>query len=132
MHTVLVVEDCPDIASLEADLVLASGRRALVAADGVEALAVLEGTEVDLILLDLHMPRLWGQAVLDRLTDHRRLRHIPVIVLSGNLAALRTTPQVVAVFDKPFDVRELAASIERTVPYPRAVAMRGVDRASLV
>jgi CheY-like chemotaxis protein len=128
METVLVIEDCPDIALLETDLIADSGRRALVATDGVEALDILEETAVDLILLDLNMPRLSGQAVLDTLTDHARLRSIPVIVLSGNLAALRPTPQVVAIFHKPFDLRELKEAIERITRSRSGVAVGVVDR----
>jgi CheY-like chemotaxis protein len=129
MQTILVVEDSPSIAALEADLILASGRQALVAPDGAEALALLEDTAVDLILLDLTLPRLSGQAVLDRLIAHPHLQHIPVIVVSGSLTTLRPTSQVVAVFDKPFDLRALATTIDRIVPAPPATAGRGRDRA---
>jgi CheY-like chemotaxis protein len=132
METVLVIEDCPDIAALEANLIVASGRRPLVAADGVEALAILAGTAVDLILLDLTLPRLSGQAVLDTLTHHTRLSRIPIIVLSGNLGALRPTPQVVALFAKPFDIREVGEAIERIAAARRAVAVGGGGRAVLV
>jgi CheY-like chemotaxis protein len=132
METVLVIEDCPDIALLETDLIVDCGRRALIAADGVEALAILEGTDVDLILLDLNMPRLSGQAVLDTMTDHVRLRSIPVIVLSGNLAALRPTPQVAAMFPKPFDILEVTEAIERIAHSRNAVSVSGVDHEVLV
>jgi CheY-like chemotaxis protein len=131
MQTVLVVEDSPPIAALEADLVLASGRQALVAPDGAAALALLEDTDVDLILLDLNLPLLSGQAVLDRLTDDPRLGGIPVIVVSGSLTDLHATPQVVAVFDKPFDLREMETTIDRIVPAAVPTAGWGRDRASL-
>jgi CheY-like chemotaxis protein len=131
METVLIIEDCPDITSLEADLIVGSGRRALVAADGVEALAIVEETDVDLILLDLNTSWLSGQVVLDTLTDHVRLCQIPVIVLSGNLEALRPTPQVVAAFHKPFDIVELKEAIERIATSRNAVAV-GADRELLV
>jgi CheY-like chemotaxis protein len=113
VQTVLVVDDCLDIATLEADLVVMSGRRAVIAPDGLEALAILENTNVDIILLDLDMPRLSGQSVLDRLAANRGLSRIPVIVVSANVNALRPTPQVVAVVSKPFDVETLLESIDR-------------------
>jgi chemosensory pili system protein ChpA (sensor histidine kinase/response regulator) len=119
-----VVEDSPDIAALEAELIVADGRRAIVAADGVEALAVLEGTSVDLILLDLNLPRLSGQEVLERLTTHPRLSHIPVLVVSANPSGLRATPQVDGVVAKPFDIVELADSIDRAL---RSARTAGVD-----
>jgi CheY-like chemotaxis protein len=132
METVLVIEDCPDIAALEANLIIDSGRRPLVATDGVEALAILEETTVDLILLDLTMPRLSGQAVLDTLTHYARLGRIPIIVLSGNLGALRPTPQVVALFAKPFDILEVGDAIEHIAAARSAVAVGGGGRELLV
>jgi CheY-like chemotaxis protein len=125
MHTVLVVDDGPHIAALEAELLRASGRHAQVVADGVEARALLEQTDVDLILLDLNTPQLSGQEVLDHLSEHPRLRHIPVVVLSGNMTTLCSTPQVVGLLDKPFDVQALAAAIERILPLsPDALPQR--------
>jgi two-component system cell cycle response regulator len=113
MRTILVVDDCPDVAALEADLVVDGGRRAIIAANGVEALTILEDSHVDLVILDLDMPRLSGQSVLDRLAADPHLGHIPVIVVSGNLLALRPTPQVVGMISKPFDVLALQALIDR-------------------
>jgi CheY-like chemotaxis protein len=92
----------------------------------------LEGTAVDLILLDLNMPRLSGQAVLEILADHARLHHIPIIVLSGNLAALHPTRQVVAMFHKPFDIVELKEAIERIAESRSPVALGGMGRELLV
>jgi CheY-like chemotaxis protein len=130
MDTVLVVEDCPQIAALEADLLRTSGRRALVAADGEEALALLEGTAVDLILLDLSMPGLSGQDVLDRLSDDPRLGGIPVIVVSGSLDELRATSQVMQVFAKPFSVGELETAIDQIVSSPTAATRPQWGRAA--
>jgi DNA-binding NarL/FixJ family response regulator len=50
------------------------------ATDGDEALAVLEAHDVDVLLLDLRMPRRDGIATLDAL--QARGKHVPVIVLT--------------------------------------------------
>jgi DNA-binding NarL/FixJ family response regulator len=50
------------------------------ATDGDEALAVLEAHDVDLLLLDLRMPRRDGIATLEAL--RARGKHVPVIVLT--------------------------------------------------
>src|SRR5713226_2810727 len=105
--SVLIVEDCADIAKMEADLVLMCDYAPIIAFDGVEALATLACTPVDLILLDLNLPRLDGQAVLDHLAADPSLRRIPVIIVSANLAPLRATPQVIQIMQKPFDINEL-------------------------
>lgn len=60
-----------------------------VARDGEACLAYLRkehqyagARTPDLVLLDLHMPRMGGLEVLDALSTEDGLRHIPVIVLS--------------------------------------------------
>lgn len=41
-----------------------------------------KGTDPSMILLDLNMPGLGGQAMLESVKDDDRLKHIPIIVLS--------------------------------------------------
>jgi two-component system, NarL family, response regulator LiaR len=50
------------------------------AGDGAAALALLESREVDVLLLDLHMPRMDGFACLDAVTG--RWPDLPVVVLT--------------------------------------------------
>src|SRR5688500_9109839 len=51
------------------------------AGDGDAAILHMKHREVDLILLDLHMPEIDGFGVLSYLQEHRR--SLPVILLSG-------------------------------------------------
>ena len=64
-----------------------------VVEDGVEAMAFLrqEGEYAavprpDLMLLDLNMPRMDGQEVLEEMHDNPELRRIPVVVLTSSEA----------------------------------------------
>jgi CheY-like chemotaxis protein len=127
MQTVLVVEDSLDIAVLEAELIGAAGRRAIVAADGVVALALLEEAAVDLILLDLNLPRLGGPELLERLTAHPRWSQIPVLVVSANLAGFHPAPQVVGVVAKPFNIAELAEAIDGALRVTPTASVDSVD-----
>ena len=119
MHTILVVDDCSDVAELEADIVDSTGRRAVIAADGVKALEILNTRSIDLVLLDLDLPGLCGQGVLDRLASDPTRSRVPIVVLSANLRGLRLTRQVVNVLSKPFDVDALLATIEAVIPVPQ-------------
>jgi CheY-like chemotaxis protein len=76
---VLLREALRDV-GLESDLVLAN--------DGQEALDVLNsGTPLPgLVLLDLNLPRLSGQQVLEDIRANPRLRELPVVVLSTSAA----------------------------------------------
>lgn len=60
------------------------GYRVLTAGDGAEALATLQTLTVDLVLLDVHMPRLSGVDVLSAMQRDPALRWVPVIMVSAN------------------------------------------------
>jgi len=92
---ILLVEDNPGDVRLTRE-VLKDGRihnELTVAGDGVEALDILyrrglhaEAKPVDLILLDLNLPRMNGQEVLAEIKRDARLKMIPVIVLTTSSA----------------------------------------------
>jgi CheY-like chemotaxis protein len=81
--TVLVIDDDPTNRLLLRRGLEREGLRVETAADGVEALERLARPGIDLVLLDLLMPRLNGHEVLARMRADSRLRHVPVIVVSG-------------------------------------------------
>ncbi len=84
---ILLVDDNPGDADLMR-IALAEtwpGCDLRVAADGEQALALLTGADLpDLVLLDLHLPRLSGHELLKILRDADRpgLRRLPVVVLT--------------------------------------------------
>ncbi len=88
----LLVEDNPDdvLITRRAFERAHIGNQLTVVGDGEHALDLLykdamEGRErFGLILLDLGLPKLDGRVVLRRIWDDRRLRRIPVIVLTGS------------------------------------------------
>ncbi|MEO8578122.1 MAG: response regulator [Gemmatimonadales bacterium] len=58
--------------------------RVSLAFDGQEAVDILEQDDpVDLVVLDLMMPRLSGLDVLDRIRASDRWKHIPTIILTA-------------------------------------------------
>jgi two-component system response regulator len=87
----LVEDNADDVALTRRALTRARiGNDVTVAGDGEEALDilyrdVLDGRkDIGLVLLDLGLPKLDGREVLERVWTDRRLRHIPVIVLTGS------------------------------------------------
>jgi two-component system, chemotaxis family, response regulator Rcp1 len=87
---ILLVEDNPaDVALTKR--ALKSGKvpyNVHVANDGADALAFLHDVEneqaprPDLVLLDLNMPRVSGQEVLEKIKSNEKLASIPVVVLT--------------------------------------------------
>jgi len=71
------------------------GLEVLTATDGEEALRLARAEPLDLILLDVVMPKLQGFEVLKALKQDEATAHIPVIVLS-NLGQERDVAQAKA------------------------------------
>lgn len=92
---ILLAEDSPTTAELfvYAFEAIASGVSIQTVRDGVEVLDFLFGNTTQaegigalprLVLLDLHMPRLGGLEVLERLRADERTRLLPVVILSSS------------------------------------------------
>jgi CheY-like chemotaxis protein len=113
MTTVLVVDDEPLIAlALEAALQDA-GYRVSTAANGRQGLERLAETRPDLVLLDMMMPVMNGQAMLAAMAADPNLRGIPVIVLSSlpEEAVRARTDGVAAIVRKPYTADEVLRAI---------------------
>ena len=80
---VLLVEDDRFLRKAAEVRLRRAGLTVLTASDGVEALAVARTQPVDLILLDLIMPRLQGFDVLKVLKEEAGTRDIPVLIMSN-------------------------------------------------
>ena len=78
--TVLVVDDDREIAGAIQKLLSRESYSVLVAYDGLEALDMLTQNRVQLILLDVMMPRMDG---LSATLQIRQSRNIPIIILSA-------------------------------------------------
>ena len=92
---VLVVDDDRRVRELLEIALTAHGFGVLTAADGEEALRVARTEPLDLVLLDVVMPKLEGFEVLKALKQDDATARIPVIVLS-NLGQERDVTQAMA------------------------------------
>jgi DNA-binding response OmpR family regulator len=113
--SVLVVEDDDDLRGLIAAALADVGYSALEAADGAAALSACAERDPDVILLDLTMPRLGGQAFAD--AYKRGTGRAKIIVMSGGSSAGETSGRMhAAVFlSKPFDLERLLAAVKRVL-----------------
>jgi CheY-like chemotaxis protein len=82
--TVLVVDDDKDTLSLMREILRANGFGVRTTSRGLRALRVAREVQPALILLDLKMQDLDGQAVLKRLKNDPVTRDIPVVILTGS------------------------------------------------
>lgn len=81
--SILVVDDSITSRSIEKSILEANGYRVRVAVDGLEALELLRAEKADLIITDIQMPRLDGFGLVEALKADRRLKAIPVIIVSS-------------------------------------------------
>jgi two-component system phosphate regulon response regulator PhoB len=116
MSTILLVEDDPDIRHLVSYKLTKSGLTVIEAADGFAALDLARRHPPDLIVLDVHMPRLSGLDVCRELRDSPGTERVPIIMLSARARpedmekayAAGATDYVV----KPFSPRALQERVE--------------------
>ena len=85
LETILVVDDDEANRDVLGRRLQKLGYGIVEARDGIEALERLAEPQlgIDLVLLDVMMPRLDGFAVLERHRDDPAIRHIPVIMISA-------------------------------------------------
>ena len=121
-RVVLIVEDDVGLAELWRIGFEQAGYTVIwhaLAAAGIGAAAALRP---DAIVLDLMLPDLTGQRVLQSLRADARLRDIPVVVASAITASL--TPAEVeaadAVLTKPLLMSTLVATVDRVISARRA------------
>jgi signal transduction histidine kinase/ActR/RegA family two-component response regulator len=116
---VLVVDDHDDARDLVRHLLTPLGARSVVARDGVEALALLALEEFDLVLCDLHMPRMDGFEFLEELKQMHSGANPPVIAVSALTSSadhVRTAAAgFVAHLDKPFSSNALLQVITQAL-----------------
>jgi len=80
---ILVVDDVAENREILRRRLGRDGHSVVEAADGVEALEVMAREAVDVVLLDVMMPRMDGMEVLERLKAHPDWQHVPVVMISA-------------------------------------------------
>jgi len=108
--SILVVDDDEDLLTMLCVVLSAEGYRAVAAADGAEALQRIRNDGPPaLMFVDLMMPRMSGEELVQAITADPTLASIPVAILSGQLTA--RTPahghRVIARLGKPVELDEL-------------------------
>ena len=85
-QTILIVEDDEDLRRLFRTALSLSGYDVVEAADGLEALQRIDHSPPDLIVLDLVLPRVSGQAVREEIAAQAMTRDTPIVVITGTAA----------------------------------------------
>ena len=91
----------------------------LAAADGRSGLELARDRRPDLVLLDLHLPDISGEEVLDELRTRRETRDTPVVVISAAATKARVAALerrgIEAYLTKPIDLSELLEAVREAL-----------------
>jgi two-component system response regulator AtoC len=116
---VLIVEDEAQVAALLSETLSHLGYTPEVATTGTDALRLLDTFEPDVVLLDLALPEMPGEAVLDHVRQTKP--GLPVIMVTGNAdAELARRTLARGAFDyvtKPFNLEQLSRVLEAALAY---------------
>ena len=82
-NRILVIDDERDIREMFQRLLSEWSYEVLTAANGQEGLSLMEQELPDLVILDIAMPLMNGYQFLEKVKEDRRMKHIPVITISG-------------------------------------------------
>ena len=116
---VMVVDDSLTVRKISGRLLARHGYHVLTAKDGVDALEQLVDVMPDVMLLDIEMPRMDGFELARNIRGDKRLRHIPIIMITSRTADKhRLHAQEIGVnhyMGKPYDEDDLLARIRECV-----------------
>ena len=124
MSTILIIDDEPGIRTVLRDVLEDEGYTVVAAEDGIAGLEELAAQPVDLVFLDVWLPRMGGIDVLKKLQNEHP--GVAVIMISGHA---NITLAVQAVKMGAFDFLEKPLSLDRTMTVVRnALAIEDLRR----
>ncbi|TNC98942.1 MAG: type IV pili sensor histidine kinase and response regulator [Rhodocyclaceae bacterium] len=116
---VMVVDDSLTVRKISGRLLARHGYHVLTAKDGVDALEQLGEVIPDVMLLDIEMPRMDGFDLARNIRADKRLKHIPIIMITSRTAdkhrQMAAEIGVDHYMGKPYDEDELLARIRECI-----------------
>lgn len=133
---ILVVDDDPASVELVTYFLKSLGYRVAAAPDGNRALNMGGDNDIELVILDVHMPLYDGVEVLSMLRERHLVRPVKVLALtadeSAELRAELESGGIDAFLTKPVDLTRLREEVERLmsgqVHHDRALYQRLRER----
>ncbi len=123
---ILCVDDELDMRIYISTVLKTQGYEAVTARNAVEGIRKAREVEPDLIVMDVMMPQAGGVTLFQEIKKDERLKHVPVIMLTGvsakafahhlqmlNIRIDDSLPPPDAYMEKPLNPEILVATIER-------------------
>jgi two-component system alkaline phosphatase synthesis response regulator PhoP len=111
---VLVVDDDKNAVKFMSVMLDENGYEPIVAGDGREGLQKVEENDIDLIVLDVMMPKKTGFVLFKELKRKDKYKDIPILMLTAVAASLtELDAQEEDTFERPYD--SLRESLRKTI-----------------
>lgn len=129
MQTIMIVEDDLDIQELLVNYLEAVGYVTITAADGVQALSIFKEHIIDLVLLDIMLPKIDGYGVCEML---RQDSNVPIIMLTAlddeknqiRGFDLQVDDYITKPFSMPLLIRKIKAVLRRATQSQDSISMK--------
>ncbi|HVN71638.1 MAG TPA: response regulator [Desulfomonilia bacterium] len=123
---VLIVDDSQELANVIADFLSMYGYQVHTARDGYDALQCMNSQQIQIVVSDIHMPRMDGFTLMGEIKT--RYPKVPIVLITGfsvneaqKMAFERGANAFVA---KPFKLKELKNVIESVSQEDKTTAPR--------
>lgn len=115
---ILVVDDMPLMRHVLINMLRQLNYKDIVeATDGLQALNILQNQMFDLVITDLHMPKMDGITLLDNIRKDAELKNLPVLMVtcedSSSTVKKAINAKVSGFIVKPFNMNVLSAKLTR-------------------
>jgi len=116
---ILIVDDSDELTQVIAEFLGMCGYSVFTARDGIDALRFMEKETMDVVVSDIHMPRMDGYTLMTEIKS--RHPRTPIILITGfsvseaqKMAFEKGADAFVA---KPFHLKDLKGVIESVMPH---------------
>jgi two-component system response regulator MprA len=121
-NVVLVVDDNPTVTRYVANVLTPLGYQVETAQNGIQGLAQVMNQQVDLIFLDLVMPRMNGYQFCQALEQKKLAENAPIILLTSArekvAQRVKKTTRAADFLPKPVKADQLQQTVQKYLPLP--------------
>ncbi|MDJ0742266.1 MAG: response regulator [Xenococcaceae cyanobacterium MO_167.B27] len=114
------IDDSPQICNIMEQIITKAGYRFVGIQQAIQAVPGLIAANPDLIFLDIGMPIVNGYEICSQIKRVSKLKHIPIIILTGNDGIVdRVRAKVVGANDfvaKPVEIEKIHEAIAQNLP----------------
>lgn len=115
--TALVTDDSPTIRNMIAFTLKAIGVTTIEASDGQDALNKIETASIDILIVDLNMPKINGLELISMLRKNPKYKRLPMIMVTTETDKKKgLSAGANEYLVKPFKPQELQAIVKNYLP----------------